>query len=286
TYREDDLEKEIHYTADTAGKPLKKFLKKVGKKKGRERMLEKWTRLQKNGKRVFDTTNPKLKRLSPVGRKQFLAAFDAYRQERQQSGDEAFYRIKDVARRISAGTGSLGTLRFYALIEGGDVSQTDDIILDIKQQDGPALLLAMSEAEQKAYRRVYPNEGIRHQAAFRALAEHPDRYLGWLKLDGTVFSIRERSPFKDDFPTDKLDNKKHFLKMAGIWGEVLATEHKRASRSVNPDEPFLFEQTLKQLTKDRESEFVTLVSAIASHYAECVERDFQTFLDTFEPSTH
>jgi uncharacterized protein (DUF2252 family) len=286
TYREEDLEKEIHYTADTAGKPLKKFLKKVGKKKGREQMLEKWTRLQKNGKRVFDTTNPKLKRLSPVARKQFLQAFDAYRQEQQQCGDDAFYKIKDVARRISAGTGSLGTLRFYALIEGGDVSQTDDIILDIKQQDGPSLLLAMSEAEQQAYRRVYPNEGIRHQAAFRALAEHPDRYLGWLELEGAVFSVRERSPFKDDFPTDKLDKKKHFLKMAGTWGEVLATEHKRASRSVNPDEPFLFEQTLKQLTKDRESEFVTLVSAIATHYAECVERDFWTFLDTFKPFTH
>ena len=100
-----------------------------------------------------------------------------------------------------------------------------------------------------------------------------------------MFSVRERSPFKDDFPTEKLDKKKHFLKMAGTWGEVLATEHKRASRPLNPDWPFMFEETLMRLTKDRESEFVTLVSAIATHYAECVERDFQTFLGTFKPST-
>ncbi|MDY6842087.1 MAG: DUF2252 family protein, partial [Pseudomonadota bacterium] len=106
-----------------------------------------------------------------------------------------------------------------------------------------------------------------------------------MEYEDQVFSVRERSPFKDDFPTEKLDKKKHFLKMAGTWGEVLATEHKRASRPLNPDWPFMFEETLMRLTKDRESEFVTLVSAIATHYAECVERDFQTFLGTFKPST-
>lgn len=237
-YHKDDLGQEVHFTADTAGKPLKKFLEKVGKKKGRKRMLDKWTRLQKNGKRVFDATNPKLKRLSPAMRKQFMEAFEAYRQEREQSGEDTFYRIKDVVRRISAGTGSLGTIRFYALIEGEEGAEHDDIILDIKQQDGPSLRNAMPEAEQQAYRRVYPNEGIRHAAAFRALAEHPDRYLGWLEFDGAVFSVRERSPF-------------------------------------------LFEDSLKQLTKGRESEFVTLVGAIANHYAECVERDFQTFFESF-----
>ncbi|SNC65885.1 Uncharacterized conserved protein, DUF2252 family [Marinobacter sp. es.048] len=284
-YGKGDLEREIHYTADTAGKPLKKFLQKVGKKKGRKRMLNKWTRLQKSGKRVFDATNPKLKRLSPVARKRFVEAFEAYRAKREKGGEHDFYRLKDVVRRISAGTGSLGTMRFYALIEGQDGSQNDDIILDIKEQGGPSLLLAMSKAELQAYRRVYPNEGVRHEAAFRALAEHPDRYLGWLEFEDRVFSIRERSPFKDDFPTDKLDKKKRFLKMAATWGEVLATEHKRASRPLNPDQPFMFEESVKRLTKDRESEFVTLVGAIATHYAECVERDFQTFLDAFEPST-
>jgi len=285
-YSKGDLEREVHYTADTADKPLKKFLQKVGRKKGRQRMLDKWTRLQKNGKRVFDASNPKLKRLSPVARKRFIEAFEAYREKREQGHEHDFYRLKDVVRRVSAGTGSLGTMRFYALIEGEDGTQNDDIILDIKAQGGPSLLLAMSEAELQAYRRVYPNEGVRHEAAFRALAEHPDRYLGWLECEDQVFSVRERSPFKDDFPTEKLDKKKHFLKMASTWGEVLATEHKRASRPLNPDQPFMFEESLKKLTKDREGEFVTLIGAIATHYAECVERDFQTFLDAFEPSTN
>jgi len=279
-YQDNDLDEEVHFTRKTADKPLKKFLKKVESKKGRGEMLEKWTRVQKNGKRVFDTNLPKLRRLSPQGRKRFLEAFENYRTTREQK-DSRFWQLKDVVRRVSAGTGSLGTDRFYVLIEGEDESHGDDIILDIKEQSGPALLLAMSEEEREAYQSTYPHEGERHAQAFHALAEHPDRYLGWLELDGKVFSVRERSPFKDDFNTEKLTKKGHLKKMAATWGEVLATEHKRASRTLNPEEPFLFELTLQTLTFKREEEFVALVCAIATHYSECVERDYQNFMDSF-----
>ena len=280
TYQENDLEEEIHFTRKTADKPLKKFLKKVDKKKGRGKMLDKWTRLQKNGKRVFDTSSPKLRRLSPQGRKRFIEAFDAYRAAREEN-DNGFFQLKDVARRLSAGTGSLGTDRYYALIEGEDSDGEDDIILDIKEQGGPALLLAMSEEERQAYQNAYPNEGERHAEAFHALAEHPDQYLGWLELDGKIFSVRERSPFKDDFDTTRLTKKSQLKKMAATWGEVLATEHKRASRSLNPENAFLFEETLARLTFKREEEFVRLLQAIAVHYSECVERDHQSFVEAF-----
>ncbi|NWO04312.1 MAG: DUF2252 family protein [Alteromonadaceae bacterium] len=280
TYQENDLEEEIHFTRKTADKPLKKFLKKVDKKKGRGKMLDKWTRLQKNGKRVFDTSSPKLRRLSPLGRKRFIEAFDTYRAAREEN-DNGFFQLKDVARRLSAGTGSLGTDRYYALIEGEDSDGEDDIILDIKEQGGPALLLAMSEEEREAYQNAYPNEGERHAAAFRALAEHPDQYLGWLELDGKIFSVRERSPFKDDFDTTRITKKSQLKKMAATWGEVLATEHKRASRCLNPENAFLFEETLARLTFKREEEFVRLIQAIAVHYSECVERDYQDYVDFF-----
>ncbi|WP_111495212.1 DUF2252 domain-containing protein [Marinobacter bohaiensis] len=280
---QDDLGREVHFTADTAGKPLKSFLKKVAKKKGRQRMLNKWTRFQKNGKRVFDTANPKLKRLSPQARKTFMDAFEAYRDTRDDTSD--FFAVKDVVRRIKAGTGSMGTPRYYALIEGLDGGHDDDIILDIKQQDGPSICQAMDADERAAYEAAYDNEGVRHARAFRALAEHPDRYLGWLAMDGAIFSVRERSPFKDDFPTDKLDKKKHLRKMAALWGDVLATEHKRASRTLNPDNPFQFEQSLQRLIVGREGRFRRLVSAIARHYAACVEQDYRTFLGAFVDAT-
>ena len=49
------------------------------------------------------------------------------------------FTLKDVAKRELAGTGSLGSGRYYVLIEGvgqpGDVN--DDVILDFKEQDRP-----------------------------------------------------------------------------------------------------------------------------------------------------
>lgn len=42
------------------------------------------------------------------------------------------------------------------------------------------------------------------------------------------------------------------------------TLHNRASCSLNPDDPFLFEESLRGLTESRESEFVTLVVAMAT----------------------
>lgn len=281
-YNDNDLDEEVHFTRSNADKPLKKFLKKVGSKKNRNKMLGKWTRVQKNGKRVFDTTLPELRRLSPQGRKRFMEAFESYRAPHEEN-DGQLFQLKDVARCVSTGTGSLGIDRFYALITDENEEPGNDVILDIKEQNGPAVLLAMSEEEREAYRSAYPNEGERHAQAYRALAEHPDRYLGWLEFDGKVFSVRERSPFKDDFNTEKLTKKGHLKKMAATWGEVLATEHKRASRTLNPEEPFLFELTLQRLTFEREDEFVALVCAIASHYSECMEMDYQNFIDSDLP---
>lgn len=51
--------------------------------------------------------------------------------------DTDYFRVKSVARRLAAGTGSLGTPRFYLLIEGPSADQDDDVILDVKRQGTP-----------------------------------------------------------------------------------------------------------------------------------------------------
>ncbi|WP_243402394.1 DUF2252 domain-containing protein [Tamilnaduibacter salinus] len=285
-YQPDDPDREVHFTAGTTGKPLRPFLEKVGSKKTRSKMLGKWTRLQKNGRRVFDTEHHKLKRLSPQQRKAFMTAFEAYRQRivdaEAAPDDTSFFKVKDVVRRIKAGTGSLGTPRYYVLIEGDHEGQNDDVILDVKRQDGPAALAAMTAEERAAYDSVFEHEGQRHAEAFHAMAEHPDRYLGWLLLDDGAYSVRERSPFKKDFPTDSLDKPKRYRKMAATWGHILATEHKRASRALNPDVPFRFEDTLAEVIGSDKKGFVRLTTTIARQYADCVTQDYQWFCDAGE----
>lgn len=274
-------DEEIHFTAETASTPLDAFLEKTARKKSRAKMLSKWTRLQKNGKRVFDLDNAKLKRLSPGQRKAFTKAFEHYQDTLAEGVDAGtghhFFRIKDIARREHAGTGSLGTPRYYVLIEGEARGEHDDIILDVKRQDGPAAHAVMSDEERETYHAVFAHEGERHASAFRALAEHHDQYLGWLSLDDGVYSVRERSPFKQDFPTDRLDKKKAFYRLARQWGEILATEHRRAARILNADAPFAFEGALHHKTDGRERAFDRLLVAIATHYADCVTEDHARF---------
>lgn len=280
-YSPSDLDQEVHYTVNTAPKPLAGFLGKVARKQGRAKLLSKWTHLNGQGQRRFDPEHPKLKRLEGRAKQRFMKAFDTYR-ESLRLPDEAdraptFFKVKDVARRLKAGTGSLGTPRYYVLIEGEGTGEHDDIILDVKRQGGPAALTAMNDEERTAYDDAFEHEGVRHAQAFQALAEHPDRYLGWLELDDGAYSVRERSPYKKDFPSEQLTDRKTYVKMARLWGEILATEHKRASRTLNPDSPFQFERTLDDQAGEDNRGFKRLVLEVALHYAACIEQDYRHF---------
>jgi len=274
--------KGVHFTARTSGKPLAGFLEKVERKKNRQKMLDKWTRTQKNERRVLHREG-KIKRVSPQQRKKVLAAFEAYRsrfEDRVFPADEPkpCLKVKDVARRLKAGTGSLGKDRFYLLVEGASGAPEDDMILDIKLQDGPAALIAMTPAQRAIYDRVFDHEGLRHMRAYEALAEHPDPYLGFLEMEGAFYSIRERSPFKKDFPTENLTKAKHFKAMAKVWGRVIATEHARGSRSLNEADKMIFPRAVTDRVCGRKKEFVRLVEEIAIQYATRVEADYSRWL--------
>lgn len=198
-HREDDVA--IHaITLDNAKDPLKSFMGKVADKQSRARMLEKWTTLDPDKGRQFAERPGKLANLPADVASQLRRIIEQEYQQTLQhpikESDPQHFFVKDTARRLDAGTGSLGVERYYVLIEGGADHEHDDVILDIKEQVTPEAYRLMDKAQQQAWRKLFPNEGIRHAAAFHAIAEHPDAYLGWLTMNGKVFSVRERSPFK------------------------------------------------------------------------------------------
>jgi uncharacterized protein (DUF2252 family) len=262
-----------HFTKKTSTGLLKKFLKKVEKKKSREKMLNKWTKVE-GDQRVFDLSTEKLEKISAAKHKQIEKALLDYQSTLDESiqYDASHYKVKDIAKRMSAGTGSLGSDRYYVLLEGDTSELADDVILDVKEQSKPPLYFHMSKEEQEEYDQMFAHEAELHARAFQALAEHPDRYLGWLELEGKFFSVKERSPFKEDFPTEKLQEVEELGFMANIWAKVLATRHKRASFILN-DETHIFTETLAKQLKGREEEFVDLVTSIAFQYADCVAQD-------------
>lgn len=247
--------------------PIQEFLSKVHTKNNRTKMLTKWT--TDNFSR-FDLSHAKLESI-PSDVYQTLES--AVQQYLVDCKVEDAGKILDIAQRTKAGTGSLGSQRYYALVAGD--SAKDNVILDIKQQREPAAIAVLPEAEQDWYRSTFSHEGQRHSQAYQAIAEHPDRWLGWLDLDGIAFSVRERSPFKKDFPTEEL-NEKEYLHMASIWGEILGREHARGSSHVQQPETNFIRLIRQHVQPDRKA-FLRVLRAVALNYARCVQQDWLSF---------
>ncbi|KPQ22433.1 DUF2252 domain-containing protein [Halomonas sp. HL-93] len=272
-------------TRDNAKGQLKPFMTKVVDKQSRARMLEKWTTLDAQQGRQFAERPGKLANLPADVASQLRRLIEQEYQQTLQTpikdSDPHHFRVKDTARRLDAGTGLLGLERYYVLIEGGVDREHDDIILDVKEQVTPEAFRFMNKAQQQAWRKLFPNEGIRHAAAFHAIAEHPDAYLGWLTMNDKVFSVRECSPFKKDFPTHKLSGGKPYRKLAQQWGQILAREHLRGAQALNKGDHRPFAMAVCQRLKAREAQFVDVVSTLAVAYADCVEQDYAVFIGHF-----
>ena len=284
-HREDDVA--IHaITLDNAKDPLQSFMGKVADKQSRARMLEKWTTLDPDKGRQFAERPGKLANLPADVASQLRRIIEQEYQQTLQhpikESDPQHFFVKDTARRLDAGTGSLGVERYYVLIEGGADHEHDDVILDIKEQVTPEAYRLMDKAQQQAWRKLFPNEGIRHAAAFHAIAEHPDAYLGWLTMNGKVFSVRERSPFKKDYPTHNLSGGKAYRKLARQWGEILAREHLRGAQALNRGKAAPFANAVCQRLEGREEQFIGVVATLAKAYADCVTQDYQVFMEHFQ----
>lgn len=285
-YSADEIHKQTHYTRRKAKGPLKDFLEKTESRESRRKMLDKLTQ-ELDGKRVFHTEHKKLAPLTEQERARLLEAFARYRQTLSGTldpDDDTHFHVKDMARRLWAGTGSLGRPRYFILVEGDEETQHDDIVLDVKRQEPPPAYAFMRTSEKEAYHAVFNHEGERHAEACRAMAERPDNYLGWLELPDGVYSVRERSPFKKDFPTDQIEDVKDLRKLAKQWGLILATEHKRGGRWLNgAEEAFTLEKAVAARTSGRENQFIGLLEELAFNYADCVTQDYHDFLEVLAP---
>lgn len=289
--------------ANTSGR-LKKLLEKVEEENTRDKMLEKWAPagrflVDKNGDKLA-----KIERTDPLF-VEILAGIERYRMDSlarmPEGADDGYFQVRDIAHRLGAGTGSLGTPRYYVLIRGVDDTFETDRILDVKRQSRPIAYQYLPGDELLAYRfftREMPGQdAIWHAAAYRAMAKDTDDHLGWMELADGFYSVRELSFHKEGIDVDEdLDSKKRFSELAGQWGRVLATAHARALTDFDDDFPQfdLREQLFRpeggqkafkcQVTKrtaGKQDTFSQLVKEIAFGYAEQVTADWTTFREAF-----
>ena len=270
-------------TADTAEGRLAKFLLKAEAKNSRLKMVKKWTNTQGDERR-FDLSLDKLEAVDDATRKEIIEGVHAYhhRLDSDLKGDGDYFKVVDVAKRVKAGTGSLGTPRYYVLIDGESPECHDYRILDVKMQGEPSQYPFLEQAGLDRMHRLFAvdDQGSRVAQAQQAMHVHADDHLGSLHIHGQSYSVRERSPYKKTLDTAKLTSPKRFAHMARYWGQILATAHARAPRDFDSDlDNVTFESAVLGLTLGKAAIFDEHVFTFATDYASQVHEDHRLFLE-------
>ncbi len=266
---------------------LQAFLEETEADKSRKKLLKKWTD-KADGGRMFDMSLAKLGPASKFEQSDIRAAMPDYGKtlSGSVSYDGKAFSVRDIARRLSAGTGSLGTPRYYVLIQGGGESDKGNRILDVKRQGKPSAYPYLSKEQQVDYDRTYLNDAQRQAVAYEALGRQPDAFMGWMKLHNGYYSVRERSPFKETFPTESLTTATAFVELAGTWAEVMATYHARAVRDLRVDgKEYSIAEEVTERTNSAAGrrDFLAMVRDYAFEYANQVDADYATFMEAIQP---
>jgi uncharacterized protein (DUF2252 family) len=272
-YRDSGAEKDFVLDKDNAYGKLDDFLEDVELGESRDKMLNKWTTVVDGAR----TLNTEYKKLGASGEELVQQISDGWAgYGGSLSGgldfDPDYFSIKSVADRLDAGIGSLGTPRYYVLIEGPTTSPDDDIILDVKQASEPTGARYLNGTG-------FDDEAERSITAQKALGVNVDDHIGVIALGDGSYTVRERSPYKETFEAEvELTSTTRFNKLAEQWGLVLATDHARSDEDFDAELlPKSFEDEVHQRTNGEHDEFRELVWSVASSYAVQVERDYQTF---------
>jgi uncharacterized protein (DUF2252 family) len=244
----------------------------------RARMLEKWAPLE-DGKRRF--TRKKLRPLEGDERFAIVSAIETLYPaslEGKLKDRTDYFKVIDVARRIDAGVGSLGADRYWVLVRGPSNEPMDDRILEVKAQRPPALA-------ELAPRTTIPNmsSGCRVALAQRVMLEAASDHAGCFEALGQSFSVRERSPFKeDDAKLEHVDTEPRLQSLARLLGLRLARAHVRGGAHVKGEEHPAFAPAFKRILREptlgtsttRKVIFVEETIAVGIGYADQVELDF------------
>jgi len=282
-FKGNDGEGRYAATANNTDNPIAAFLARVERKKTRKKLLRKWTTTTVTGLGRARWLDTNLEKLGDVAVEEHRRISDSLRGYGLTMGGDLAFRpdyfvVKSIAKRLFAGTGSLGTSRFYVLIEGPSESVKDDVILDIKRQSTPTAIATFQSQSQRDYHLLFSNEGERHALAYRALGKDVDDHLGWIALHDGHYSVRELSPRKDTLDTASLTEITEFLAVAAIWGKVLAAAHARADKDFDSAlVAYSIDKQIAKVTSDHVQDFLNHTIDVATQYAAQVQVDYAIF---------
>jgi uncharacterized protein (DUF2252 family) len=197
--------------------PLPEVLEKA-ERATPQRTLEKLTE-SRDGARRFREEKPLLTSVSDKTRRDVLTALESYcdtlSQERRHFIER--YQPVDVAFKV-VGTGSVGT-RDYVILCFGNGSQ-DPLFLQMKEEP-PSAYARYLKAQ-------FPrNQGERVVQGQRLMQAQSDIFLGWTRMDGRDYLVRQLADHKAAIDTEDLKGG-GLTEYAKMCGEVLGKGHARS----------------------------------------------------------
>lgn len=282
-YRDNNAEKSFKVKASNAYGRLDEFLEDAEQSNSRTKELNKWTTDQGSQRYFNISSNPDLAAVSSSHYQTIKTAVESYHFgiSSNLAGNSSYFRVLDIAQRLNQGTGSLGTTRYYVLIEGPSSSDSDDILLDVKQQGLPSIFNTLSYSDQSAVLNHFSasQQGCRVVNAQKAMLTDVDDHLGCVTMFANSFSVRERSPWKESFDLTELTSTTRLNKLAEQWGTILATAHARADRDHDSSQVTNnLDASLANIIDGNHSDFNNRVASFGMAYANQVNSDYQAFL--------
>ena len=176
----------------------------------------------------------------------------------------AQYRVIDVAFKV-VGTGSVG-LRDYCLYLEGN-GQKDPLFLQIKEEALSAYAPYVGRDAKKTC-----HQGRRVVEGERAMQLQSDPFLGWTKIDGRDYLVRQLNDHKGSLDLTTL-KAAGLMEYAGVCGEMLARGHARGGDCA----------MLAGYIGNSER-FDSAVSQFAEAYADQTEKDWEQLVKSLKKS--
>jgi uncharacterized protein (DUF2252 family) len=244
-------------------------------------LLKKWTIKTSSGRR-FDVTNPNLVPMTNERRTQFVNNWTSYTQSLSSSfvasKHRNYFTIKDCARRLHSGLGSLGVGKYYVLIEGESLSQNNEQILEVKEQMLPSLLKEGSNSASR-YNGWFANHAQRTVIANKALGIKVDEHLGVISFESKSFRVRRIPPCRYGFETTDFSSKSDVNDFVTYTAKALALAHAHADKDYNPTYiNYNFEQAYFAAI-GAWPQFKTTVNRLSEGYYQQVLADHEMFTE-------
>jgi uncharacterized protein (DUF2252 family) len=186
-----------------------------------------------------------------------------------------FYKVLDVRQRFGAGMGSLGKLRYYALLENLSDASGDNVILELKQAVPSSVALAGGETLRPED--YHNHEGQRIARAQKALLLNADVLAGHTTIAGMPFHAREKAPGDKDFKPEDIASAEELNTAAAFLGMALASAHALADEDYDDTVAGIsIDKHITEAVTSRDG-FVAELTGFANDYAARVRLDWEAF---------